>query len=236
MSNPHQPTAQTPVGRALPEDLDGAADAARKGVRHGRQGRAPALPPARMPQPLGRLAQLAAEVADQQRGDDDQSGDDGRDQRECDGARAREDSGPQAEPGEQDCPHVDRVEQHQQRRHPERHQRGGQPVPPQRPGRQRDAADPAGREQPGGGQARQGDPVALRPADPGLVPDHSAEQRDVTEEGGDLEEQAGGEPSRFSLVEPPPGVAQARDVGQHDVEGAQRGRGEGQADQQLLPG
>ena len=157
-------------------------------------------------------------------------------QRERDRARAREDPDAQAEPREQDGPHVDRVEKDQHRRHPERHEGGGQPVASKRPRRQRDASDPAGREQPRGGQARQGDPVALRPTDAGLVADHAPEERDVAGEGRDLEEQAGGEPARFALVEPPPGVAEAREVRQHDVESAQRDRREGEADQQLLPG
>ncbi len=236
MSKPHQPTAQTPVGRALPEDRDGAADAAGQRVRHGRQRRAPALPSARMPQALGRLAQLAAEVADQQGGDDDQAGDDGRDQREGDRARAGEDPDPEAEPGQQDGPHEDGVEQHQHRRHPERHERGRQPVAPKGPRRQGDASDAARREQSRRGQARQGDAVALRPSDPGLVADHAPEERHVAGEGRDLEEQSGGEPAGLALVEPPPGVAEAREVRQHDVESAQGDRGERQADQQLFPG
>ena len=220
-----------PVDRSLPEDRDGAAHPAREGVRHGRQAGPPALAAARVAQPLGRLPQLTAEVANQQRRDDDQPRDDRRDQREGNRARPREDADPEAEPGDQDRSHEDGVEEHQQRRHAESDQRSRESIASQRPRRQGDAADPTSRQKPRRSQARQRDPVALCPADPRLVPDHSPEQRDVAEERGDLEEQTGGQPPGLALVQPPPGVAQTGEIRQHDVEGAEGDRGEGQADQ-----
>ena len=101
------------------------------------------------------------------------------------------------------------------------------PIPEraQRPRREHQPAGAAGGEDPRGGEPGHRDLVAGAPADPRRARAHedAAEHRHVAAEHPAREQEGDEGPPRAAVLDPPPGVLQARELGQQEVQ-----RGDGQ--------
>ena len=224
MSNPHQ--ADRPEqGRVLRAyQADRGPHAAGPGRRRLRQpDREPFDPAPAGGQPAHHAGHVAREHRDAEEQHDHHGAEDRRHDRDRERATSGDHAEIQADAVDHQRDHVDRVQDHRERDQPAGDDPHAHPGAAQRPCRQRDPARAGRGEQAGRRQPGHRDLVALAPVDPRFAADeHAAEQPHVAAEREHLEQRGQREPPAVPVLDSVPGLLQAEQLRQHEVQERQR--------------